>query len=816
MIILSNRKKNKTLHLFEFKSICNIQFLLLIFLLAFQQLHAQSCRDASVEVSAVIQPTPPQISLNWLASTSATQYQVYRKLKTDNAWVSQVAALGGTATTFIDQNVVAGVEYEYRVMKSASNHTGYGYICAGINIPAREQRGKLLLIIDSTFVISCSAKIARLREDLAGDGWKVLTHYVSRLASVVSVKSLIVSDYYQDPANTRAVFLLGHVPVPYSGNLNPDGHSDHQGAWPADVFYGDIDGNWTDYAINNNTASDPRNRNIPGDGKYDQSYIPSDIELQGGRVDFANMPAFAQTETQLIQNYLDKDHDYRHKAFTVTRRGVVDDNFGYFSGEAFAASGWKNFGPLVGNTQSVAGDYIISMTGNSALWSYGCGGGSYTSAGGIGNTWDLAACNLQGVFSMLFGSYFGDWDSQNNFLRAPLAQGKILTDVWSGRPHWQFHHMALGENIGYSVRLSQNNNGLYFASYGARFIHLALMGDPSLRNDVLAPPTNLTATFNGPSCVISWTLSADTADGYYVYRKTPSANEFTRITPTAITANNYTDSCLVTAGQYSYMVKAIKLTQTPSGSYYNLSQGISDTAMHLNTFFVNAGAIYSVANNVVSFVNTSVHASSWMWDFGDGSTSTLQNPQHLFQPGNYTVSLIATNGCDDDTAFFTISGLHWNSLGGNLTYANTQNSPMGGTIMQLTDTNNAVVAITFTAMDGTYLFEDVPDGIYNVVPVAGLSPGSINSTDALTALKHFVHLVTLTNLLFEAGDVDNNNIITSVDALMISRRFTGQLATFPAGDWYFEHPQVSLSGYTSFAQNLKGICYGDCNASFVP
>jgi gliding motility-associated-like protein len=39
---------------------------------------------------------------------------------------------------------------------------------------------------------------------------------------------------------------------------------------------------------------------------------------------------------------------------------------------------------------------------------------------------------------------------------------------------------------------------------------------------------------------------------------------------------------------------------------------------------------------------------SWLWDFGDGSTSTQQNPMHTYtQPGVYTVSLLFQNGyCD--------------------------------------------------------------------------------------------------------------------------------------------------------------------------
>ena len=43
-------------------------------------------------------------------------------------------------------------------------------------------------------------------------------------------------------------------------------------------------------------------------------------------------------------------------------------------------------------------------------------------------------------------------------------------------------------------------------------------------------------------------------------------------------------------------------------------------------------------------------AVSWLWDFGDGGTSTLQNPSHTYTSyGNFTVTLIVTNagGCSD-------------------------------------------------------------------------------------------------------------------------------------------------------------------------
>jgi gliding motility-associated-like protein len=60
------------------------------------------------------------------------------------------------------------------------------------------------------------------------------------------------------------------------------------------------------------------------------------------------------------------------------------------------------------------------------------------------------------------------------------------------------------------------------------------------------------------------------------------------------------------------------------------------------------------------FNNTSLGGQSFVWDFGDGTTSTNPYPTHLYQnPGTYTVRLTATdnttcNPTDDTTAIITV------------------------------------------------------------------------------------------------------------------------------------------------------------------
>jgi hypothetical protein len=45
----------------------------------------------------------------------------------------------------------------------------------------------------------------------------------------------------------------------------------------------------------------------------------------------------------LLRNYLSKDHKFRTRQFELPRRGIVGDYFRVRDGEAFAASGWRNF-----------------------------------------------------------------------------------------------------------------------------------------------------------------------------------------------------------------------------------------------------------------------------------------------------------------------------------------------------------------------------------------------------------------------------------------------------------------------------------------
>lgn len=85
----------------------------------------------------------------------------------------------------------------------------------------------------------------------------------------------------------------------------------------------------------------------------------------------------------------------------------------------------------------------------------------------------------------------------------------------------------------------------------------------------------------------------------------------------------------------------------------------SNTVTFTNYITVNEAPFadfdYSIDELTVDFSNNSSNATSYMWNFGDGHTSTLTDPIHIYdQDGVYNVTLAATNECGTDLYTVTI------------------------------------------------------------------------------------------------------------------------------------------------------------------
>ena len=596
-------------------------------------------RPTVVEVTAKTYAPRPHIALRWNAEAGVISVGVSRRGKGESVWPAETV-LSKKAVSFTDKTAAVGVVYEYRVRRvvTAGDKTEehFGTVAAGYNVPLVTQRGRVILLVDATLATPAAAGLAQLQRDLAGDGWVVLRHDVARqtvafddetaegnaarIAEVAAVKQIIVSDYNADAANTRAVIIVGHLPVPFSGVIAPDTHDgsdgreNHIGAWPADVFYADVDGVWTD-SEKNYTGSIARRHNVPGDGKFDQDTVPGKVELMLGRVDFADIAQIpsGMSESALLVQYLARDHAFRANADAfrnVPRRALVDDNFGLnqdfdtasgtYHYEPFAASGWRAGVQWFGSAATKAGQWVLGsdtpkvgewkgdLSTASYLLAYGCGGGDYTDVSGVGNFRDFANHDFHAVFTMLLGSFFGEWSAPDDILRAPLAgtPGSLgLACMWAGRPQFHLPHFALGEPLGSDVRLTQNNSAGDWELVGYfNQIHVALMGDPTLRLHSVSPVTALTATASVDSILLKWSAPRDAAAfRYHVFRATSESGPFTQMTgipatplkPTGspITARAWRDKTVVAGQHYVYLVRAVKREVSASGSYYNLSTG---------------------------------------------------------------------------------------------------------------------------------------------------------------------------------------------------------------------------------------------------
>ncbi len=136
-----------------------------------------------------------------------------------------------------------------------------------------------------------------------------------------------------------------------------------------------------------------------------------------------------------------------------------------------------------------------------------------------------------------------------------------------------------------------------------------------------------------------------------------------------------------------------------------------------------------VATLDVAFEDDSVGATLWQWDFGDhGATSMEPNPSHMYgAPGNYTVSLVASNAGGSDTETKT-DFIHVSPAAIPPPVANFTGTPRDGTnSLTVTFTDSSTPSATlwqWTFGDGNISFEPSPVHEY-------VSPG--NYTVSLTA-----------------------------------------------------------------------------------
>jgi len=294
--------------------------------------------------------TASSITLNifdYPLTGNETGYYIRRRQKPSSDWYGAppfawtVIQANWPSTTCPDNTVVQGTEYQYDVSKSVGGTlSGQSFNTrATANAPIFHARGRVLVIIEASLKNSANAPYfdapkQTFLQDLSADGWEVIVKddaprhddpnwTVNNKNGVINVKNWITTKLTSD---TRAVILLGHVTIPYSGTGASDGHEDHAGPWTADSYYGDTGGmTWMD--------SD-------SDGRFDNDWIDPSLELAVGRIDFARLEALgvpdatttaSAAERTLLIQYLNKNHSYRHKLSTALADRAAFRNYSFAS-----------------------------------------------------------------------------------------------------------------------------------------------------------------------------------------------------------------------------------------------------------------------------------------------------------------------------------------------------------------------------------------------------------------------------------------------------------------------------------------------------
>jgi|GEM_PF-1414484 len=595
----------------------------------------------ATSLSLVVSNLPPSVTLKWSAVSNG-YYRIDRRSGPQSPW-QKIASV--TPPSYTDTTLVPGQEYEYRMTADlgipeefrASSDPAPLTMTAGIQLPAVDAPGHVLLVVDRTLTNNATyaSAIAAVTRDLSAEGWVVVRYGGARHDDatwgnnpprIAELKNWIAGYRNANPTQTKAVLLFGHLPIPHSGLLSPDGH--FYRPLPADGYYADFDGAWTDVG-QWPLAPGLSEPNLAGDGIFDQELIPPNaagvaaVELAVGRVDFANMPAFetatpSRGEVDLLLQYANKTRRYRRTQVTLPERAIYG---GYFSsnavseahdllGQHLARLGTRLGSAVVGTNASGAVKADFFTAGLPAVWGVlGGFAGGYDSIHSRGEVWPyhgityhetadlvLDAAEPPIAFSVIHASWVTEWDAPDHLGRALLST-KNYGYAWSyagaSQIEWQYPAMALGKTIGEAWMKTLNDAWMwplvsmrYQSPYGAGTrIYLgvpsqggsvvaSLLGDPTLRQAPPAPPGTLTSQVIGQGQLqFTWTPSPEPGATYHVYRADLGiGGAWTRLTSSPLTGTSFTEVS-PPAGSPSYMVRALVFRQVASGSLTNMSAG---------------------------------------------------------------------------------------------------------------------------------------------------------------------------------------------------------------------------------------------------
>lgn len=508
----------------------------------------------------------------------------FNYLQTDAEGKSNENFQSVQGNTFTIQNYEKGVPHYYTFSKGQiSSGDPRTVVFSGIELNHDEQKGGVLVLMDSNLHPLISTTYEEYQQTLIADGWKVYLLLVSPEEKDIEVKNKIRQVYAQDP-DLRSLFIIGDVARPLSGVVSaPDGHGYHTGAWIADGFYADMDYEWTDHYAVDTLNTYPIHENRIGDGRYDHTTLPSDAELEVGRLYFEHLPIFEEQPYELYQRYLEKNIRFRKSQMNFN-----NDYFLHWNNAAYPDRMHRNMFLLSENahkskriTQTANTQPDIDLGIDSYLYGsingFGAPGGQ--SINGRITSANFKNDSMQVAFLSLAASNIGNWTYASQLMNATLAsKSPTLITTW-GVFNMPTQYLKSGETFGYCHRKGANNraigsgNYVAFSSNDSDEVAATLWGDPTLTMHIVQPVSDVQLDTDNESVVIDWGSPQENILGVHIYRAQGEDGDYVKISEEIVNSNTYTDLSPHN-GLNRYMIRSVRLDTSASCSYFNYANGV--------------------------------------------------------------------------------------------------------------------------------------------------------------------------------------------------------------------------------------------------